>query len=204
MTRHLLVLLLLSLTGAAQSSVPVPSSANAAPATSVFDVSTTLSQIDQTAQSAALQIAALRIEKWKADSQSKQQAQSNADSLQRNMTAALPSLTGAVRTRPQDLSANFKLYRNLSALSDVLNTLAESAGAFGPKQEFESLAEYASRIDQSRRSLGDYLEVLTAAKEAELARLRSGAPATATTTRPKRVIVDNEPDPKPKPKKRKQ
>jgi hypothetical protein len=120
------------------------------------------------------------------------------------MTAALPSLTGAVRSSPQDLAANFKLYRNLSALSDVLNTLAESAGAFGPKQEFESLAEYASRIDQSRRSLGDYLEVLTAAKEAELARLRSGAPATATPSRPKRIIVDNEPDPKPKAKKRKQ
>src|SRR5437879_4121121 len=95
------------------------------------DLQNTLAKVDQSAQAAAMDIARLRIEKWKADSSEKRQAQSNAESLQRNMTAALPTLTSAVRTAPQDMAANFKLYRNLSALNDVLKSLTESAGAFG-------------------------------------------------------------------------
>jgi len=202
MARHwLFVLLLLALTAVAQA--PPPTAPTSDPAPSV-DLQGTLSHIDRSAQDAALQIAALRIEKWKTESSEKQRSKANADSLQRNMTEALPGLTSAVRTRPQDLAANFKLYRNLSALNDVLNRLAESAGAFAPKQEFESLARYANEFDESRRTLGDYLESLTVAKEAELVRLRSAATTAAAPARPKKVIVDNEPDPPPKPKKKKQ
>src|SRR5436190_22424255 len=104
------------------------------------DVQNTISKVEQTAQAAALDIAKLRIEKWKMDSKDKQQVQSDADSVQRNLTAALPTLTAGVRSAPQDVAANFKLYRNLNALYDVMKSLTESAGAFGPKQDFESLA----------------------------------------------------------------
>jgi hypothetical protein len=199
MTRTLLAVLLLASIARPQSAT-APPAANSATPSATFDIPGIMGRVEQSAQGAALQIAALRIEKWKTDSQAKQHARVNADSLQRNMTTALPTLTGAVRSAPQDLSANFKLYRNLSALSDVLNSLTESAGAFGPKQEFQSLAQYAGQFEESRRALGDYLESLTAAKEAELARLRSAAPAV-NPSRPKRVIVDNEPEAKPKAKK---
>src|SRR5437899_10752157 len=101
-----------------------PSAAQGTPV--AVDVQNILAKIDQTAQAAALDIAKLRIEKWKTDSKDKQQAQSNADSLQRNMTAALPTLTAGVRSAPQDFAANFKLYRNLNALYDVLKSLTES------------------------------------------------------------------------------
>src|SRR5437879_6356027 len=121
------------------------------------DLQNTLAKIDQTAQAAALDVAKLRIEKWKADSRDKQQLQANADSLQRNITTALPTLTAAVRSAPQDVAANFKLYRNLNALNDVLRTLTESAGAIGPKQDFQALAEYGQAFDECRRSLGDYM-----------------------------------------------
>ena len=86
-----------------------------------------LAQIDESAQQAAMEIGRLRIEKWKTDSNSKQQAQANADSLQRNLTSALPAITAGVRAAPQALAPSFKLYRNLSALYDVLAGLAESA-----------------------------------------------------------------------------
>ena len=165
-----------------QSSMPAPS------------LPSLLAQIDQTAQSAALDIAKLRIEKWKADNNSKQQSQSNAESLQRNLSNALPTLTAGVRAAPQALAPNFKLYRNLTALYDVLAGLTESAGAFGPNQEFDSLKQATDAFDGYRRSLGDYLETLTAAKDSELARLaRPQQPATAS--RPKKIIVDNEPSP---------
>ena len=64
------------------------------------DLAGLLSKIDQTAQAASMDVARLRIERWKADSSDKQQAQANADSVQRNMTAALPGMTSAVRTSP--------------------------------------------------------------------------------------------------------
>jgi hypothetical protein len=165
------------------------------------DLQNTLAKVDQTAQAAALDLARLRIEKWKADGREKQQAQSNAESLQRNLTAALPTLTAAVRNSPQDFGANFKLYRNLSALNDVLKTLTESAGAFGPKQDFESLAQYAEAFDDYRRTLGDYLENLAVAKEAELNRLRAQARGAQSNVAPapKKVIVD---DDQPAPKKK--
>jgi hypothetical protein len=165
------------------------------------DLQSTLAKIDQSAQSAALDIAKLRVDKWKADSSEKRQAQSNAESLQRNMTAALPTLTSAVRAAPQDVAANFKLYRNLSALNDVLKSLTESAGAFGPKQDFETLAQYTQSFDDYRRTLGDYVENLAATKEAELNRLRSQVRAaqSAPAPPPKKVIVD---DDQPAPKKK--
>jgi len=161
------------------------------------DLSSLLSKVDETSQSAALDIARLRIEKWKADSADKQQAQANADSVQRNLTAALPGMTGAVRNAPQDLAATFKLYRNLNALYDVMKTLTEASAAFGPKQDFQILAPYADAIDGYRRNLADYMEMLAVSKDAELARLRSQNRTAQSAAATKKVIIDdNSPAPK--------
>src|SRR2546423_45334 len=83
----------------------------------------------------------------KADSADKQQAQANADSVERNLTAALPGMISAVRTAPQDMAANFKLYRNMNALYDVMKTLTEASAAFGQKQDYQTLAQYADAVD---------------------------------------------------------
>ena len=115
----------------------------------------------------------MHVDKWKADAGSKQQAQSNADSIQRNLSEALPTLIGAVRNAPQDVGAEFKLYRNLNALYDVLVSLTESAGAFGPKNDYEALARQLAVVDSVRRSLGDSLESLTASTQSEVNQLRS-------------------------------
>jgi len=198
MQSAVLILFFASVLGVAQTS-------NApAPPANTPDVQALLSDIDRSAQQAALQVAGLRIDKWKADGTFKQQAQSNADSLQRNMTSALPTLTAAVRSNPQDLAAVFRLYRNINALSEVFNQLTEAAGAFGRKEDFNGLQQYAQAFDQSRRNLGDYLESLTVAKEAELGRLRTNAQAAAAVPlKPKKVIVDNDEPPAKRPAKKK-
>src|SRR5438874_1791262 len=160
--------------------------------TSPADVTSLLSKIDQTTQAAAIDIAKLRIEKWKTDSSDKQQAQANADSVQRNMTAALPGMIASVRTAPQDMTATFKLYRNLNALYDVIKTLTEASAAFGPKQDYQTLAQYADAVDGYRRNLADYMEILATSKEGELARLRSQTRnAQAAATPAKKVIIDD-------------
>jgi hypothetical protein len=158
-----------------------------------------LVKIDQTSQSATQDINNLRVEKWKADSSDKQQAQANADSVQRNLTAALPGMISAVRASPQDMAATFKLYRNMNALYDVMKTLTEASAAFGQKQDYQVLAQYADQIDGYRRSLADYMESLSVAKDAELAQLRSQARASqaAAANATKKVIInDDAPAPK--------
>ena len=174
-----------------------PQATNAAP-TGVGDIQSLLAQLQATAQSASRDISMLQIDRWKTDRNSKGHAQSDADSLQRNLTAALPGMISDVRARPDDLTASFKLYRNLGALYDVLSSLAESAGAFGPKNDFQALASDVSRLDDSRRLLGDRIATLASIKEGEITRLRSQVRAASTSTaqpsQTKKVIVDdNEP-----------
>jgi hypothetical protein len=162
-----------------------------------------LDRLQAAATKAASDIASLRIEKWKADSETKRQAQTNADSVQRNLTSALPKLIEDVRSAPQDLNAEFKLYRNLNALYDVFGSLTESAGAFGPRSDYDAMAQQFQVIGSVRHSLGDSLERLTASTQSELAQLRSQiqaqqqAAAAAAAAPPKKVVVDdNEPAPK--------
>jgi hypothetical protein len=137
----------------------------------------------------------LRIEKWKADSSAKQQALENATSIQRNITAALPELVGAVRSAPQSLAANFKLYRNVNALYDVVASLAESTGAFGRREEYADISPHAAALDDLRRSYADSLQQMAAnADNTIVTAQRAQAAAAAQAPPPKKVIVDdNEP-----------
>lgn len=165
-----------------------------------------LSQLDQlqtAASQANLDIAHMRIEKWKADAASKQQAQANSDALQRNLSSALPGLIANFKAEPQNLNAGFKLYRNLNALYDVLASFTEDAGAFGPKNEYEALAQQVNIIDSVRRNIGDNIEGLTALTESELSQLRGqvhtmqqAAAAAAAATPPKKLVVENDEAPK--------
>ena len=154
-----------------------------------------LDRLQAAASQANLDLGHMRIEKWKADSNSKQQAQGNADSVQRNLTTALPGLIANVRSAPQDVTSEFTLYRNLNVLYDVFVSLTESAGAFGPRNDYEALAQQLSVIDSVRRNLGDELEKLTASTQLELNQLRTQVRTlkqqAAAATPPKKVVVDD-------------
>jgi hypothetical protein len=172
-------------------------SAQAAPPTAVNPL---LAQLGQAADATRLHLARLHIEKWKADSGSKRRFQMNADSLERNLSQALPALISDVRAAPASSSAAFKLYRNLGVLYDVLAALTESAGAYGPREDYQALQTDVRHLDAVRRALADQLEQMTASQEAELARLqqRLRQAAAASAAPPKKIIVDdNQPAKKP-------
>jgi len=167
-----------------------------APATSAPppSLASDLDRLQAAASQANMDIGHLRIEKWKADGASRQQAQANADSLQRNLSSALPGLIASFRAAPQDLSAGFKLYRNLNVLYDVLASFTESAGAFGPRSDYQELAQQLSVIDAVRRNLADNLETLTSNTQSELNQLRiqvRSLQQAAAAPPPKKVIVDD-------------
>lgn len=161
---------------------------------SVNQLNGMLSQLEQASRAAQLDLAKLRIDKWKVDSGSKQQTQSNVESVQRNLQAALPEMIAEMRASPENLNSTFKLYRNLDALYNVFGSVAESTGAFGSKDEFQSLENDLSAFEKARRAFADRMESLSGAKDAEVARLRAAlqsAQASANTQPPKTIVVDD-------------
>jgi hypothetical protein len=168
-----------------------------------------IDKLEAAASQLSLDLGKLHIEKWKASSTAKSEAQANAGSVQRNLTAALPGLIGAVRSEPDDLNAQFKLYRNLNALCDVVNSLTDETRAFGPAADFEALAQQSQLLTGVRRNLGESLEQQTEATQQELKQARiqiktQQEQLAAAKAQPPKVIVvaASEPPKKPAPKKK--
>jgi hypothetical protein len=171
---------------------------------SVSQLNLLLSQLEETSQAAQLDLAKMRIERWKTDSGSKRQAQGNVDSIQRNLQSALPEIIAELKASPESLTSTFKLYRNLDALYDVFESVAESAGAFGSKDEFQSLENDVSAFEKERHSVAERMETLAGAKEVEVTRLRAAlqnAQANTPVQPPKKIVVDDAPAKKPVKKK---
>jgi hypothetical protein len=164
-----------------------------------------LSQLETTAKATQDDLSKLRIEKWKTDGNTKKQTLNNVDSIQRNLQTALPEIIGQLRNSPEDMPATFKLYRNLDALYDVLGSVAESAGAFGPKDDFQAVSNDLNSFEGTRRQLAERLANLASSKEQEITRLRADlktAQAAIPAAPAKKVVVDdNEPAKKPVKKK---
>jgi hypothetical protein len=163
-----------------------------------------LDRLNIVAAQAASDIGRLHIEKWKANGGTKTMAVANADSVQRNLTSALPALIDAARSAPDDLNADFKLYRDLNALHDVFGTLTEASRVFGQKGDYEALAERLQVMDSVRRKLGEALEQLTAATQNQLNEMRIQirnqqqqlAAAEAAAALPKEIVVAQTSPPK--------
>jgi hypothetical protein len=153
-----------------------------------------LSQLEEASQAAQSDLAKMRVEKWKTDSGSKRQAEGNAESIQRNLRTALPEIIAELKASPESLTSTFKLYRNLDALYDVFESIAESAGAFGSKDEFQSLENDVSAFEKARRAVAERMETLAGAKEVEVTRLRAAlqsAQANTPAPPPKKIVVDD-------------
>jgi hypothetical protein len=217
--RIFLIFFLVTATGFAQTAVPaVQYSKQGSGSTqtqdgivsfaSVSQVNGLLEQLDATSKATQGDLSKLRIERWKTDSSTKKQVQGDSESIQRNLQNALPEMTTELKNSPEDLSATFKLYRNLDALYNVMSGVVESAGAFGPKDDFQSLSNDLNGFESARKQLADRMENLSASKEQEITRLRvdlktAQAKIAAAAPPPKKTIVDDtEPAKKPPVKKK--
>lgn len=175
------------------------------PYSSVSQLNQMLEELEKTSNATQVDLAKLRIERWKTGSDTKRQTQSNVDSLVRNMHDALPGMITSLRNSPENLAATFKLYRNLDALYDVFSSVVEAAGAFGSKDEFQSLDNDLNLFEKSRHSMADRMETLSAAKEVELIGLRTkvqNLQIVSAAPPPKKTVVDDTEPPK-KPVKKK-
>jgi hypothetical protein len=188
------------------SQPPAPAPTRVVAPSNPGDLNTMLERIEQEATALNSDVGKLRVERWKIDSATKHQTSENIGSIQRNIAGALPGLMTAVRTTPQSLAANFKLYRNLNALYDVVASVSESTGAFGKREEYDLMAPHASALDEDRRNYGEYLQQMTATADDRIAvaeREKAAAIAAANQVPPKKIIVDDNEPASPPPKKKK-
>ena len=201
--------LLCCATAAALAQTPPPSqqAAEAVPNASARQVNSLLEQVQKTAQDMQADLSALRVERWKTDANTRRSTLGDVDSVERNLRDALPEIVGQVRNAPESMPATFKLYRNLDALYDVFSSIAESAGAFGSKDEYQSLANDLNELEKSRRSFAERVDALANSKEGEITALRGqlhdaqAALAAVPPPPPKKVVAEDTEPPKPVKKK---
>jgi hypothetical protein len=198
MKTALAAIVLLSLVSGLAAQSRQPSAQSAAPAQTAtqpaaIDLNSVLADLQRVALSTNADLGKLRIEKWKADSSQRQQMQEVANSLQRNISSAVPSLITEAQAAPGSVSKTFKLYDNINIVYEFLNSLAEAAGAFGKREEYEPLANDASSLDKIRRTLSDYIQQRAVVLETP------PKPATESQTTqpaPKKIVIDDSAPPK--------
>jgi len=89
-------------------------------------------------------------------------------------------------------------------LYDYFRSVAEAAGAFGSKDEYQSLSNDLNGLESARRTIGERMQKLTASKEDELTRLRVQVKklSAAPPPPPQKIVVDDTVPPKKPAKKR--
>jgi chromosome segregation ATPase len=177
--------------GTSRAQSPVNNAATPVSYTSISELNQLIGNLQQASQSAQDDLSHLRIDKWKTDSGTKRQTENDTQSVLRNLQNALPSIVGELKNAPESLPSTFKLYRNLDALYDVMNSLVESAGAFGGKEEFQSLNKDLGSIEEVRRAFAQRMDKLASAKENEIGQLRVELQNARAAIPPKKTVVDD-------------
>lgn len=148
--------------GGPQARQPVQPPQQTQPPANATPVQANLNLIIEQIQKAALStngdLGKLRIEKWKTDSDQKDQLQKMADSIQRNVTYAIPGLINDVENSRGSMSATFRLYHNVTIVYEYLSSLTDAAGVLGKREEYEPLANDAAALDSARQNLSTYIE----------------------------------------------
>jgi hypothetical protein len=137
-----------------------------------------IAQVQKAALATNGDLGKLRIEKWKTDSDQKDQLQKMSDSIQRNLTNAVPGLISDVQNSRGNVSAAFKLYHNITIVYEYLTSLTDAAGVLGKKEEYEPLAADAAALDSARENLSTYIQQQATSYESRVRTPSSGGVST--------------------------
>ena len=129
---------------------------------------------------------------WQGD---KSQKGKMTAALQRNLQFAVPDLVHDAQASGGSLSTTFKLYRDLTAVCESLDSML-LPGAREGKTELTALSNDLSAMNRLREELSSYIQRTAASMDREDARLVSSGRS------PKKVIVDDNIPEKPLPRKR--
>jgi hypothetical protein len=119
----------------------------------------------------------LRIDRWKASTAIRDEAQSNLGSIQRDVQSTLPDLLAAADAAPASAAKALPVYRNVEALYDVVLRVDAAARLAAPPDQMSALDQALARLDESRRALGDQLQQTAAAQESQVIHLQAALKA---------------------------
>jgi hypothetical protein len=177
------------LAGATLAQSPAP--AQPVSYSSISELNQLIANLELASQNSQSDLSRLRIDKWKTDSGTKHQTESDTGSVLKNLQNALPGMLTDLKNSPENLALTFKVYRNLDALYDVFSPVVDAAGAFGSKDDVQSLTKDLSALENSRRAFAERLDKLANAKETELGQLRVALQNARTEAAPKKTVVDD-------------
>jgi len=120
-------------------------------------------------------LSSLNIDKWKASSAIKNEADGNLQSVQRDIDQTLPGLVMAADAAPDSAAKALPVFRNVDALYDVMLRLDAAGRLAAPKDQVGALDDALGSIADARRSLGDQLQANTEAQEQKMIRLQQAA-----------------------------
>jgi hypothetical protein len=174
----------LVLTAAAQPANPGPASSGRIAAT-----------LQPSVQLVKAALATVNIDKWKASSAIKSEADSNLNSVQRDMDQTLPGLVMAADAAPDSAAKVLPVYRNVDALYDVMLRLDAAGRLAAPKDQIGALDDALASIATARRTLGDQLQASADAQEQRMIRLQQAAARPAPAPAPAPVACTPPPAP---------
>jgi len=143
----------------------------------------------------------VNLEKWKASTPIKTEADGNLRSVQRDIESTLPPLLTAADAAPDSVTRTLPVFRNVDALYDVMLRLDAAGRLAAPKDQISALDQALARLSDRRHPLGDHVQANAEAQDARVGRLQAAlkavpppapppAPVTCTpppTTKKKRV-----------------
>jgi hypothetical protein len=95
--------------------------------------------------------------RWKIPAAARVEAQSDVQSMQRDIVGTLPSLLRSAAAAPASVGPAMAVYQNVGALYDVLVSVAEKAYLGAPEDEMRNLDMSRHQLEASRQRLGSAL-----------------------------------------------
>lgn len=165
---------------------PVSLAGQAVPATNLGN------RVDASVQDLQASVQSLTPEKWKASGEEKQELTAAQQSLQRNLSGAVPGLIQAWNRAPQNLSEAFRLYRDLDVVYQVTSRLEAAAGQYAPSDQARAITASTGQLKQSLQQLGDYIQATAALQYTQVQQARAAAAARpAPAPAPKSMVIND-------------
>ncbi len=139
-------------------------------------------------------LVSLNVTKWKVPGSVRSTAQSDVDSMQRDVSNVLPDLMERAKASPRALGPAFAVFRNIDALYDVLLRVSETATLASAQADAGRLEEARAGLEESRSVIGNAILQASTDQDAELVQLRAAAARTAAAAPsaiPKKTVVDD-------------
>lgn len=146
-------------------------------------------RISTTVQSLQASVQSLTPQKWKTSGDEKQELTAAQQSLQRNLSEAVPGLVQTWNRAPQNLSEAFRLYRDLDVVHQVASRLATAAEQHAPADQAQSINASTEQLKQSLQQLGNYIQATAALQYTQVQQARTAPPPAPAA--PKSIIIND-------------